>query len=312
MISDEVSGRRALVLGGTDGIGKAIARGLAGRRAHVLVVGRDLAKGNRVERELRRASNNPHVEFLPADLALLREAHGLADHIMCRCDSLHYLVHSAGVIHSRRELTEEGLESNFAINYLSRFVLTYRLLPLLRAAGRSNQASRIVLMGGAAQRGEICFDDVSLASNFNVIRVLGQFCRANDVLTVELARRLSAESARVTVSILKIGVVPTNIRKRPGFPWFMKMLTPLVDPFLAMSVEKAADAALRLLLSPDFEGVTGALILMIKKFKRLNPLPGTTDPIVGRKLWELSELLSASTERATASLAVAAQKSFGG
>jgi NAD(P)-dependent dehydrogenase (short-subunit alcohol dehydrogenase family) len=210
-------------------------------------------------------------------------------------------VHSAGIVRGRRELTVEGVESNFAVNYLSRFVLTTRLLPLLEATGRPGKATRIVIVGGAAQNGTIHFNDVNLTANFVTLRAVLQFCQANDIFTVELARRLTAD-LRVTIACLKIGVVKTNIRQE--FPRWMKVLVPLLDPFLAQTPQEAAGAALRLLLDEDLEGVTGALFLKIKKLKQLTPSAGVRDPEEGTRLWELSERLTA---KALAPAAVAAQ-----
>src|SRR5262249_20396525 len=125
------------------------------------------------------------------------------------------------------------------------------------------------------------------------LRAVGQVCRANDTFAIELARRLSAEEPkpRVTVTCLKIGVVKTSIRKE--FPIWMKWLVPLVfDPLLRQTPSQATDPALQLLLSPEFEGVSGALFLKIKKFKRIEPGARVTDPERGRKLWSLSEQLT--------------------
>lgn len=284
------SPKYAVVTGGTDGIGKEIARGLADRGVRMLIVGRDLAKGNRAALELRSSSGNRNVDFFAADLSLVREANRLADETSRRFPALHYLVHSAGLVRGHYQLTDEGIESNFAINYLSRFALTSRLLPLLQSSGQPEEAARIVIVSGAAQNGKIYFDDVNLSSKFNVIRVLGQVCRANDVFTVELARRLATGAApRVTVTNLKIGVVKTNTRKRPDFPRFMKLLAPLLDPFVAMPLQEAGEAGLRLLLAQEFEGVSGSLFLMIKKFKELAPTAEVMDREIGNRLWELSE-----------------------
>jgi NAD(P)-dependent dehydrogenase (short-subunit alcohol dehydrogenase family) len=280
----------ALVTGGTDGIGKEIARGLAWRGVRVLIVGRDLAKGERAQAELRASSGNLDVDFIPTDLSLMGEVRRLADEVRRRFAQLHYLVHSAGLVRGRQILTGEGIESNFAINYLSRFALTTRLLPLLESSGGPGHASRILLIGGAATQGTIFFNDVNLTANFGVIRMLGQVCRANDVFTVELARRLSSNGQpRVTVTNLKIGVVPTNTRRRPDFPRFMKVLAPLLDPFVSISLREATLPGLRLLFDEEFEGVTGALFLMIRKFRRIEPSTDVTDPRIGQRLWELSE-----------------------
>jgi hypothetical protein len=127
-----------------------------------------------------------------------------------------------------------------------------------------------------------------------MLRAVLQSCRANDLFTIELARRLSMAAAGPgpTVTCLKIGVVKTNIRR--GFPGWMKLLVPLLfDPLLGQTPHDAAEAGLKLLLADDLEGLTGALFLKIRKLKRLAP---DTDPATlreGRRLWELSERLAA-------------------
>jgi len=290
MTNGNDSPKHALITGGTDGIGKEIARRLALLGVQILIVGRDLAKGKRAELELRESSGNRNVDFFPADLSLIREAQRVASEVRRRFSTLHYLVHSAGLVRGHHQLTEEGVESNFAINYLSRFALTNSLLPLLQYSGYPGEAARILIVSGADQHGKIYFDDVNLTSNFNVIRMLRQVCHANDVFTLELARRLATQGQpRVTVTNLKVGVVKTNTRNRPDFPWFMKLIAPLVDPFIAMTVEEAAAPALRLLRAEEFEGVSGALFLLINKFKQIVALPSVKDPRVSKRLWELSE-----------------------
>jgi NAD(P)-dependent dehydrogenase (short-subunit alcohol dehydrogenase family) len=228
----------ALVTGGTDGIGKAIARRLAARGAEAFLVGSDPEKGARAESELRAWTCNDRVHFLQADLSLMRDTDRLADDLIARIPKLHRLVLSAGVVRGRRLVTPEGVESNFAINYLSRFVLTARLMPLLHSTGAPGAAARIVVIGGAAMNGKIHYDDINLSRNFGILTMVPQFCQANDLFVIEQARRLaeSGERPRVTVTTLKVGVVRTNIRR--DFPWWMKMLVTLVfDPLLGQTPE---------------------------------------------------------------------------
>jgi len=291
-----VNVKTALVTGGTDGIGKEIARGLALKGHEVIIVGRNPEKGARAAQELRRTSGNERVTFLSADLSLMRETSALADQVRRHWPSLHYLVLSAGLVRGRRILTGEGIESNFAVSYLSRFALTSRLLPLLQSTGEPNASARVLIIGGAAGNGRIYFDDVNLTRNFNTLRAVGQFCQANDVFTVELARRLMSADSKplVTLTSLKFGVVKTNIRKE--FPRWMKLLVSLVlDPVLEQTPKQAADSALPLLLSEEFEEVNGALFLKIRRFKRINPGRHVLDPELGMRLWTLSERLTCQT-----------------
>jgi NAD(P)-dependent dehydrogenase (short-subunit alcohol dehydrogenase family) len=79
--------RTALVTGGTDGIGKAIAIGLARAGCEVIIVGRDAEKGVRVESDIRRATGNENVDFLRADLGLVRDTNHLTAEVIRRCVS---------------------------------------------------------------------------------------------------------------------------------------------------------------------------------------------------------------------------------
>ena len=192
-----VDGRRiALVTGGTDGIGKAIAHVLAGQGIGVVIVGSNAEKGATAARELRRSSGNDDIEFLQADLGLMRNVDALAAQVSKRWPRLHYLVLCAGIMRGRNTLTPEGIETNFAINYLSRFALTKALLPHLAAGGLAGEASRILVISGAAQDGAIRYEDVNLTGKFSILRVVSQFCEAHDLFVLELARRLTATEPR--------------------------------------------------------------------------------------------------------------------
>ena len=192
-------------------------------------------------------SVKPGVRFIQSDLSLLRETQGFRE-MASHFPWLHYLVHSAGIVRAPRELTAEGLESNFATNYLSRFALTQKLLPVLQAAVQPTPAAHVVIIGGAGRTGKIHFDDVSLTGNFSTPRMVCQFCQANDVFIAELARRLTHNGShrRITATCLKIGVVMTNLRRE--FPLWMKWLVPLLMALLTQTAREAAESALRLLL----------------------------------------------------------------
>jgi NAD(P)-dependent dehydrogenase (short-subunit alcohol dehydrogenase family) len=284
--------RTALVTRGTDGIGKAIARELALNSMRVIIVGRNVDKGNRAEQELREAAANDEIHFLPSDLSLICDVDRLASQLAARWPILHRVVLCAGIVRGYFSRTSEGIETNFAVNYLSRFVLAQALLPSLIAGGRAEDPARVLVIGGAALDGKINYEDVNFAKRFNTVRVVSQFCEANDVFVVALARRIAARpQSHVTVAALKVGVVRTNIRRQ--FPLWMKLIVPLLfDPLIARSPKQIADSARRLLLGLDFERVTGAMFLHIRRFKIVEPGRRTSDPSEGRRLWNLSSQLA--------------------
>ena len=272
----------ALVTGGTDGIGKEIARGLVRRGARVIIAGHDVAKGALAQGELQRDAGGEPVEFAQADLTLMRETERLATQVSARVDALDCLVLCAGMVRGRRVLTSEGIESNFALGYLSRFVLVRRLAECI---GRA-RLPRILVINGAARNGTIYYDDVNLTRNFGTLRAIRQLCEANDILVLELARRWPG----VTVLGLKVGVVRTNIRSQ--FPLWMKLIVPaLFDPFVRVTPRQVAEAALHLLTSPDFAGASCGLFQFIKRFKPIRPGSHTGAMENGHRLWDVSSAL---------------------
>jgi len=119
--------------------------------------------------------------------------------------SLHILVHARRRCLGSTRTDRRRHRINFAINYLSRFVLTMQLLPMLAAAGQGDRAARIVIVSGAAQGGKVYFDDVNLTSNSRRCAPSCRFAKPTIFSPLELARRLSMEPAdgRVTVTCLK-------------------------------------------------------------------------------------------------------------
>lgn len=272
--------RVALVTGGTAGIGKATAVKLAQDGYKVVIVGRDVQRGEASVHDVKNRSKNTNVTFLQADMSLMREVQRLVDVFLQRYERLDVLIHSAGVIHIRRMLTEEGLESTFATDYLSRFLLTNRLLDLLK----SSAPARVVNIAGAGSRmGRIDFDDLLGARLVGGMRGLGQAQFANDVFTVELARRHS--DTALTFTVMHPGAVDTGIRRE--FPRFINtILGTLFKPF-ALTPEQGAEAPYYLATSSAVKS-SGALF---KRKQQIAPSKTTLDPQLGKKLWDVSEKL---------------------
>src|SRR5216684_3019510 len=127
-------GRTALVTGATDGVGRVVARELAKQGWRVLVHGRDRPRGEALVHEIERAGGR--AIFLAADLASLAEVRRLADEVRKATDRLDLLINNAGIgtAGAGRQTSADGHELRFAVNYLAGFLLTYLLLPLLKAS----------------------------------------------------------------------------------------------------------------------------------------------------------------------------------
>jgi NAD(P)-dependent dehydrogenase (short-subunit alcohol dehydrogenase family) len=125
-----------LVTGATDGLGRALATQLAEEGATVLLHGRDERRGERTVDGIRRQTGNSSLRWYRADLAALDEVRQLARQVEGDNQRLDALVNNAGIGSTlpgggRRMVSRDGHELRFAVNYLSHYLLTGMLLPLL-------------------------------------------------------------------------------------------------------------------------------------------------------------------------------------
>ncbi len=279
---DSMNGKVALVTGGTDGIGKHIAIGLARLGAEVVIVGRNPDKGSNVLSEIREAHPTNKGEFIRADFALMREVRRVAETISARYTGLDVLIHSAGVIHTRRIITDEGLEATFAVDYLSRFLLTNLLLDRLQA----NAPARIVnVAASGGGLGSIDFEDLQGDRRIGGMRGLGQAQFANDVFTMELHKR--TQGSGVSIVAMHPGFVHSSIGRNMA-RLLNGLIKTLSKPF-AMTPEQGAEAPLYLATAPEMAGISGALF---RRMTQVIPSAKTLDPELGRKLWDVSTALT--------------------
>ena len=190
-----VEGKTILVTGSTDGVGRWVAERLAAEGARVLVHGRDRKRGEAVVADIVEAGGA--ATFLPADLASLAEVRRLAEAVRRETDGLDGLVNNAGIgtAGNLRELSADGFELRFAVNYLAGFLLARLLLPDLE----KRAPSRIVNVASAGQQA-IDFSDVMLARGYSGVRAYCQSKLAQILFTIDLAEELKGRA--VTVNTL--------------------------------------------------------------------------------------------------------------
>jgi NAD(P)-dependent dehydrogenase (short-subunit alcohol dehydrogenase family) len=263
--------RTILITGSTDGLGRACALDLAAAGAAVLIHGRDEGKARATRDRIRAQTRNEGVSHYVADFSSLRQVRALAEQVSSEHEHLHVLVNNAGIALRGRErqLSEDGYELTFAVNYLAHFLLTMLLLPLL---GRSAPA-RIVNVASIGQA-PIDFDDVMLERSYEPFRAYAQSKLAQIMFTFELAERLGDSS--VTVNALHPATLMDTKMVRETFGRAMT------------SVEEGKQATLRLITSPELEGVTGRYFEGTHEARAHEQ---AYDPQARRRLWELSEKL---------------------
>jgi NAD(P)-dependent dehydrogenase (short-subunit alcohol dehydrogenase family) len=265
----------ALVTGATDGLGRSVAAALASRGAAVLVHGRDRERGERTVEEIRRETGNARVRLHLADLAELDQVSRLAEEVAHAHRELHVLVNNAGIgpglpAGRERQESRDGYELRFAVNYLAGFLLTQRLLPLLRRCA----PARVVNVASIGQH-PIDFDDVMLTRRYSGRRAYGQSKLAQIMHAIELAERVPAPE--VSVNSLHPGsYMPTKI--------VLAERGRSVD-----TLETGTATAVRLAIGAELEGISGQF------FDGRQPAaahPQAYDAEARRRLWDLSERLA--------------------
>jgi NAD(P)-dependent dehydrogenase (short-subunit alcohol dehydrogenase family) len=258
-----------LVTGATDGLGKRVASALARRGATVLVHGRSPERFEATLEELRSQTGSQNVGSYMADLSSLGAVRDLADRILSEYDRLDVLVNNAGIIVQERKESEDGYELTFAVNYLSHFLLTSLLLPLLKGSA----PARVVNVASAGQS-PIDFDDPMLKRGYDAMRAYSQSKLAQIMFTFELAERLS--DTGVSVNALHPASLMDTKMVQDTFGYTMS------------TVEEGSEAVVRLAVSSELEGVTGRYF----DGKREARADGQAyDKEARQTLWELSEEL---------------------
>lgn len=278
--------RVCLVTGASNGIGKAAAIKLANMGASLVLLCRDRDRGETAMAEISLRSGNDDIDLLVADLGSLRQVRKAAIGFLDSGQPLHVLVNNAGAIHMDRSLTEDGVETTFAVNHLGHFLLTNMLLGRMRESG----PARIVNISSEAHRigygdGRMAFDDLMGERQYGGWKAYGQSKLANILFTRELARRQNP--ADVTVNAMHPGVVASEFGRNNRKGW-MPWLQGLYRPF-CRSNEKGADTAVWLAATPEIEGVTGKYF---KDRKVRTPAPQALDDHDAARLWRISEELT--------------------
>ena len=273
-----MAGKVVLITGGTGGIGKATATGLATLGARVGITGRDPARAEQAAADIRAASGNPAVDAFAADMTSQNELRQLAAVVLEAYPRLDVLVNNVGGFWAHRHSTADGLERTFALNHLAPFLLTNLLLDRLKA---SAPARVITVSSGAQSMGRIEFDDLQGARSYSGQRAYNQSKLANVMFTNELARRL--HGTRVMANSLHPGVVRTNFGAEDQ-AWFFTVISRVVRPLLKTPAQ-GAQTPIYLASTPDLEDVTGQFFTNGKP-KRANRIAYDID--MTARLWRVS------------------------
>ena len=285
-----MAGKVCIISGGTSGIGKATATGLARLGATVVVLSRESPRGASVATEIAADSGNEAVSFMGADLASQASIRQFAEAFSAEHPKLHVLVNCAHVYYTQRTETPDGLEAIFAVNYLAPFLLTNLLLGALRK-GAPSRVVNITDDWGMVHRAPLDFDDLQATKDYKPVRQHNRAKLAFFYFNHELGKRL--DGTGVTVNGLYPGHVDTGLKG--DVPWFTHVAYPVFKRLHVMRTpEEGAETPIYLASSAEVEGVTG------QHFMNRKVVPEGTIPYdaeISRRLWDVStELTHVSAE----------------
>jgi retinol dehydrogenase 12 len=273
-----VAGKTCLVTGATSGIGRALAEQLAQAGARVLLVARDRTRGADALNTILTANPGARADLLLCDLSSMRQVRQLAANVAEMYGTLDVLVNNAGVSKFGRTVTDEGLETTFAVNHLAPFLLTNLLLGPLQAAGQA----RIVTVTSDmhARVRSIPWDDLQQE---HAAKPTGNYERTK-LMNIWFTRVLAQRLARtgVTANCVAPGFIHTGLGReaRGAFGLFLKLVRPFQKP-----PEHGAARVMHLAAAADLNTVTGAYF---NNGKQATPSALARDDKAASRLWEVS------------------------
>jgi NAD(P)-dependent dehydrogenase (short-subunit alcohol dehydrogenase family) len=295
----DLSGKRAIVTGGSSGIGIETARALAGAGAEVTLAVRDTDAGDRTATDITASSGNAvHVDRL--DLA---DQTSVATFVAEWTGTLDLLINNAGVMAlPDRQLTPEGWEMQFATNHLGHFALALGLHDALAAAGDA----RIVSLSSVGhRRSPVIFDDLNFTSRpYDLGLAYGQSKTANVLFAVEATRRWGSDG--ITANAVHPGTIATTNLSRDLDADVLASLrasAPYAETFDGSkmrykTIEQGAATSVLVATSRQLDGIGGRYFEDCNQARVLGPdAPNTTisgvaayalDPKAAARLWQVS------------------------
>ena len=277
-----MQGRICVVTGATGGIGRMTALALAREGAHVVVVGRDRAKGVRTVTALKAETGNDMIDFELADLSAQGDIRALAARLRGRLPRLDVLVNNVGGWFDRRTFGPDGIEMTWALNHLGYFLLTGLLLDLVAKA----EAGRIVNVSSEMHRGpQVNFESPKGGRFYSGWRAYQQSKLANILFTYRLAELLGAGT--ITANCLHPGLVASGFGHNTS--GMTRLGIALTQRFFSISEKKGAETSHYLASADAVTGISGRYFV---KRRPARSSRVSRDRAAQTRLWQISEKMT--------------------
>lgn len=236
----------ALVTGGTDGIGREVVFRLVSRGTQVVLVGRNTDKAQQLIHELMATHPQANITFWAYDLSLIQQVDALIARVQNELPPLNILIHSAGVMLRNRTLTDEGLETVFAVQYVARYRLTYALAPHM-----ADKGVIVNISAGGAINMDLDFDNLNGEKHYSGVNALQHESVANDMLTLDAVTQFP----NLDIYCYGPWVVRTTLLR--DMPLGLRLVSATFGRLMSISAGQAADDVLLLVNDRPTGGLYG-------------------------------------------------------
>jgi len=243
----------ALFLGGTSGVGQAVAEALANvtkGNSHIILCGRNQSAANKIISSLPKApltvDAGSNYEFEPCDATLMSNVGQTTASLLERLPKVNYLVLTPGFLTLKgRDETAEGIDKKLALNYYARWRFVHDLMPLLEKAKAQGEEARVLTVLGAGSNGKLNKDDLDLKHGYGLKAAADNATAMNDYMVEDFA----AQHPDMGFIHAYPGIVRTPMLA--GFHWSIRLLSPIVH-LISVSPAECAQWMLYTLLDPQF------------------------------------------------------------
>lgn len=282
---------KVLITGGTNGIGKGVAKALAAsdNQVHeIIILGRSRALGEATVKELEQSGPDKKISFVLCDLAKLDDVKTVITEIKKKHAYFDAVFINAGLGYAPRQVkTADGLDPHFQVNYLSQFMLTLHLLDLLR---RSASGGRVIF--NVTEGGKIYWNDLQMNKGWSYVKGIRQAMVAKRMLLVKL-HALHKNSTRPGISFTGFQVPETVWSNQVTIvPFFMRLMATVMKFFgQFISIEKCGAIMAPLFTATQKESMerSGKFITWRgNRFVELKEDASVFDTALQDKLWNTS------------------------
>lgn len=277
---DDFKDRLLVITGATSGIGYYTCRKYASHGTNILSINRSREKSEKLCKELEEEFG-VECRYIIADMSSMDDAKRVGRELSDMNESIDVLIHNAGVYLTRKTQTPDGLETTYAVDYLSSFIINYLLKEKLKAQDKA----RVIMVNSEGHRFAVWGikpDDMNWQKRrFSGLRAYGS------AKTAQLLSMLILDDyfkgSGVTINAMHPGAVKTATGKENSR--FYKRFKSLIIDKLSRSPDISAEALYYLGVSEAVEGVSGRFFNLTTEER---PAPPALDREIAERLWSIS------------------------